>query len=99
MVVSCHYPKHPGNFRILVDCRCANSQVQPMAGFVLILEVSSYLDGASWFLSLDTFEGFLQFPLESECQEIYSFLTEHGGIFRQGSFKEAPIVHMPSQPE
>jgi hypothetical protein len=66
--------KYPGEFRMVIHCRYANSQVQPMAGFLPILEVSvSYLDGVSWFGSLDAFKGFWQFPLEYDCQEIYSF--------------------------
>jgi len=86
---------------MVIDCRYASSQVQLMAGFLPILEVSmSYLNGASWFGSLDAFKGFWQFPLESKCQEIYSFLTEYGvytpTTLIQGS---APIVHMPSKPE
>jgi len=72
-------PKHSGEFRRVIDCRYANSQVQPIAGFRPILEVSmSYLDGASWFGSLDAFKGFWQFPLESKCEEIYSFQTKYG---------------------
>jgi len=38
----------------------------------------SYLELASWFGSLDGFKGSRQFPLESECQEIDSFVTEYG---------------------
>jgi hypothetical protein len=62
-------PKHPWEFGMVIDCRYANSQVHPMAGSLPILGVSmSYLEGA--------FKSFWQFWPESECQEIYSSLTE-----------------------
>ena len=68
-------PKHTGEFRMFIDCIFSNSQVQPMAGFLPILEVSmSYLKGASRFGSLDAFKGFRQFTL---CQAICFFLTEY----------------------
>jgi hypothetical protein len=72
-------PKHPGDFRVVIYCRYANSQMHHMGGFLPILEISlKYLEGASWFGSLDAFQGFVQFPVQSECQEIYSFVTEYG---------------------
>jgi len=64
-----------------VDCHCryANSQFQPAAGFLSILEVNfQHLEKAAWFSSLDAFKGFWQFPLAEESQEVYSFLTELG---------------------
>jgi len=70
-------PKHPGEFRVVIDCRYANSQVQPIAGFLPIVEVSmSSLERVSWFGSLDAFTGFWQFALESERPDIYCFLYE-----------------------
>jgi hypothetical protein len=62
-----------------VDCRYANSQVQPVAGFLPILEVNfQHLEKAAWFSGLDAFKGFWQFPLAEESQEVYSFLTKLG---------------------
>jgi len=62
-----------------VDCRNANSQVQPVAGFLPILKVNfQHVEKAAWFSSLDAFKGFWQFPLAEESQELYSFLTELG---------------------
>jgi hypothetical protein len=59
-----------------VDCRYANSQVQPVAGFLPILEVNfQHLEKVAWFSSLDAFKGLWQFPL---AEEVYSFLTELG---------------------
>ena len=66
-------------FRMTVDFRYANSQVQPVAGFLPILEVNfQHVEKASWFSSLDALKGFWQFPLAEESQEVYSFLTELG---------------------
>ena len=60
-------PKHPRQFRMVIDCRYPNSKVQPTGGFLPILEVSTtYFDGGSWFGSLDALKGFWQFPLDSE---------------------------------
>jgi len=95
-------PKHPGEFRMFIECRYANSQVQPMAGFLRNLEVSiTYLEEASWFWSLDAFNGFLFFPLESECQLIHSFLTEYGVLYsdRTDSRKHRSCTYMSSKPE
>ena len=62
-----------------VDCRYANSQVQPVAGFLPILEMNfQHLEKAAWFSSLDSFKKFRQFTLAQESQEVYSFLTELG---------------------
>ena len=64
--------------RMVIHCRYANSQVQPMARFPSILEVSMiYLKRVSWFDSLNAFKGLWHFSLESVCQEICSFLTEY----------------------
>ena len=72
-------PGKRAEFRMTVDCRYANSQVQPVAGFLPILEVNfQHLENAAWFSSLDAFKGFWQFPLAEEGQEVYSFLTELG---------------------
>jgi hypothetical protein len=72
-------PGKRDEFRMTVDCRYANSQVQPVAGFLPILEVTfQHLEKASWFSTLDAFKGFWQFPLAEESQEVYSFLTELG---------------------
>jgi hypothetical protein len=71
MVVSCHDPAEAET--------SPNSQVQATAGFLPILEVSmSYLEGASWFGSLDACTEFWQFPLQSECQVSYYCLIESG---------------------
>ena len=70
--------KYPGQFRMVIDCRYANSQVQPMAGFLPFLEVSMRYFEDSGFGSLDGFKIFWQFQLDSEIQQIYSFLTEYG---------------------
>jgi hypothetical protein len=72
-------PDKRDEFRVTVDCRYANFQVQPVAGFLPILEVNfHHLEKAAWFSSLDVFKGFWQFPLAEESQEVYSFLTELG---------------------
>jgi len=72
-------PGKRDEFRMTVDCRYANSQVQPAAEFLPILEVDfQHLEKATWFSSFDAFKGFWQFPLPEESQEVYSFLTELG---------------------
>jgi hypothetical protein len=65
-------PGKRDEFRMTVDCRYANSQVQPVAGLLPILEVNfQHLEKATWFSSLDAFKGFWQFPLAEESQEVY----------------------------
>jgi hypothetical protein len=45
--------------RTTVECRYANSQVQPVAGFLPIPEVNfEHLEKAAWLSSLDAFKGF-----------------------------------------
>ncbi len=62
-------------FRMTVDVRVENAQTErmvwpkPMLGVVL-----DHLTGASVFFSLD----FLQFKLDRESQEMFSFLTDQG---------------------
>jgi hypothetical protein len=44
-----------------VDYRYVNSEVQPEAGFLPILEVNfQHLEKTAWFSSLDAFKGFWQ---------------------------------------
>jgi hypothetical protein len=82
-------PGKRDEFRMTVDCRYANSQVQPVAGFLPILEVNfQHLENVAWFSSLDAFKGFWQFPLAEESQEVYSFLTELGVLNRFGTSAE-----------
>jgi hypothetical protein len=72
-------PGKRDEFRMTADCRYANSQVQPVAGFLPILEMNfQHLEKAAWFSSLDSFKKFRQFTLAQESQEVYSFLTELG---------------------
>ena len=50
-------PGKRDDFRTTVD----NTQVQPVAGFLPILEVNfQHLEKAAWFSSLDAFKGFWQ---------------------------------------
>jgi len=70
-------PKLPDEFRMKVDTRYPNSQLVAIAGCSPILEVIlQHLKLASVFSSLDAFKGFWQFPLDVDCQKIYSLLTD-----------------------
>jgi hypothetical protein len=72
-------PGKRDEFRMTVDCRYANFQFQPVAGFLPMLEANfKHLEKTAWFSSLDAFKGFWQFPLVEESQEVYFFLTELG---------------------
>jgi hypothetical protein len=64
-------PGKRDEFRMIVDCRYANSQVQLVAGFLPILEVKfQHLEKDAWFSSLDAFKGFWHFPLAEERRGI-----------------------------
>jgi len=75
-------PKLPDEFRITVDTRYPNSQLVAIAGCLPILEVIfQHLKHASVFASLDAFKGL--FPLDVDCQEIHSLLTDIGVFTRE----------------
>jgi len=62
-----------------VDTRYPNSHLVAIAGCFPILEVIlQHLKLASVFARLDAFKGFWQFPLDVDCQEVYSLLTGVG---------------------
>jgi len=69
-------PKLPDEFRLTVDTRFLNSRLVALAGCLPILEVIlQQLKLAAVFAS---FKGLWQFPLDVDCQEIYSLLTDVG---------------------
>ena len=71
--------KLPDELRMTVDTRYPNSQLVSIAGCSSILEVIlQHLKLASVFANLDAFKGFWQFPLDVDCHQIYSLLTDVG---------------------
>ncbi|KAJ8577566.1 hypothetical protein ON010_g1641 [Phytophthora cinnamomi] len=70
-----------GNFRMTVDVKSANEQVEQVVWPMPILEVEfDRLCGSSRYFSLDFFKSFFQFAVAAQCQEIYSILTEDGVV-------------------
>ncbi|GLD95516.1 hypothetical protein PINS_up004193 [Pythium insidiosum] len=66
-------------YRITVDYRPVNQCTVPLAGATPNLRaVTQAVRGAYGFGQFDLFKGFWQLPLASECQELFSFLTEDG---------------------
>jgi hypothetical protein len=66
----------PDEFRMTVDTRYPNSQLIAIAECLPILEVIlQHLKLASGLASLNAFKGFCRFPLDVDCHEIYSLLT------------------------
>jgi len=71
--------KQPDEFRMILDTRYPSSQLVAIAGCLPILEVIlQHLKLALVFSSLDAFKGFKRFPLDVDCQEIYTLLTDIG---------------------
>jgi len=72
-------PKLPNELRMTADTRDPNSHLIAIAGCLPILEVIVQPLNLAWVLSsFDTSNGFWQFPLNVEYQEIYSLLTDVG---------------------
>ena len=69
------------SYRMTIDLQYVNSQCEPLAGVMPILEVVlQHLNGSQLFATLDAFKGYWQFPLHEDSREILSFAT-HEGIF------------------
>jgi transposase InsO family protein len=66
-------------YRITVDYRQVNQRTVPLAGSTPNLAaVTQCVRGAYGFGKFDFFKGFWQLPLDPDCREMYSFVTEDG---------------------
>ncbi|POM64770.1 Hypothetical protein PHPALM_19656 [Phytophthora palmivora] len=69
----------PGDFRATVDVRRVNAQTLRLLWPMPILEViMDYLTDSELYFLLGFFQGYWQFILSLECQELFSFLTDMG---------------------
>jgi hypothetical protein len=69
--------KKKKGFRILVDLRAVNAQCEATAWPMPFLEsIVQYLSGSQCWFSLDAFKGFWTMPLNQNCLEIFSFITD-----------------------
>jgi len=82
---------------MLIDCRCASSQVQRTPGFLSLSDVAlRRFQGAGWFESMDALKGFWQFPFgKRKSRNLFSLVSIH----REDPFKEIRIALTPSNPE
>ena len=69
------------HYRWTIDLRYVNSQCDPIAGVLPVLEtILEHVSGSKVYASLDAHKGYWQFPLSEESQEMCSFVT-HEGVF------------------
>ncbi|POM80973.1 Hypothetical protein PHPALM_1125 [Phytophthora palmivora] len=72
-------PGTDNQFRLTIDYRPVNTQTVPVAGCMSTQgEVIDAVRGAKHYARFDLPEGFWQFPLHEDSQEIFSFLTPDG---------------------
>ncbi|OQS03578.1 pol protein [Thraustotheca clavata] len=73
--------KKPGteDYRLIIDLRGVNACIEdtqwPMPHLDTLTE---YLHGAKYFAVFDAFKGYWQFLCELSCQDLFSFMTDHG---------------------
>ncbi|GMF38278.1 unnamed protein product [Phytophthora fragariaefolia] len=78
-VVPVRKPGIDNQFRLTIDYRPVNAQTAPVAGRMPTQgEVIDAVRGAKFYARFDLPEGFWQFPLHENSQEIFSFLTPDG---------------------
>ncbi|POM75373.1 Hypothetical protein PHPALM_7534 [Phytophthora palmivora] len=78
-VVPVRKPGTENQFRLTIDYRVVNGKTVPLAGRMPTQgEVLDAIQGAKYFANCDLPEGFWQFPLHEESQEIFSFMTPEG---------------------
>jgi hypothetical protein len=70
--------KSSGSFRMTIDLRYVNSQLEPVAGIMPNFEVAlKKLSGSKFFSTIDCFKGYWQFSLSNESQEFMSFVVDN----------------------
>ena len=70
---------HGAGFRLCVDLRAVNALTESSAWPMPMIEVVlGKLQGSKCFATLDMNQGYWQFPLDKESQEICSFMTDEG---------------------
>jgi hypothetical protein len=73
--------KPGGGYRMTIDLRYVNSQLEPVAGIMPHMDiVLKKLSGSKFFSTIDCFKGYWQFPLAERSREYMSFATP-GGIW------------------
>lgn len=73
--------RKPGarGLRMCVDLREVNAACKATAWPMPFLEsIVRHLAGSKYWFSLDAFKGFWIMPLDKECQEMFSFMTDRG---------------------
>jgi hypothetical protein len=71
--------KPGGGYRMTIDLRYVNSQLEPVAGVMPHMDIIlKKLAGSRYFSTVDCFKGYWQFPLAEESQEYMSFATPEG---------------------
>jgi RNase H-like domain found in reverse transcriptase/Reverse transcriptase (RNA-dependent DNA polymerase)/Integrase core domain/Integrase zinc binding domain/Chromo (CHRromatin Organisation MOdifier) domain len=72
-------PKSPEGYRLTIDLRDVNSQVQTAQWPMPTPEAQlGSLSGSSWFCSFDLLHGYWQLPLATDSQALHSFQTPLG---------------------
>jgi hypothetical protein len=74
-----HKPNTTTNFRMTIDVRRVNEQIEPTAWPMPNLEVvMQSLENSAFYASFDLFKGYWQFPLHEDSQQCLSFMTDMG---------------------